>query len=171
MRHPDPAGAVPPATDATALRHAFGRFATGVTVVTTVDAQGEPVGLTVNSFSSLSLDPPLLLWSLRRASPSLQAFCAAPRFAVNVLAESHLEVSRTFAARVSHKFDGGPWERDVDGLPLLKGAAARFVCATQSHQDAGDHVLFIGRVLQISETHEPPLLFQGGRYRRLGNVL
>lgn len=171
MRHPEPVGAVPAAGDPSALRHAFGRFATGVTVVTAVDAQGEPVGLTVNSFSSLSLDPPLLLWSLRRSSPSLQVFCTAPRFVVNVLAESHLEVSRTFASRVSHKFDGGPWERDAEGLPLLQGAAARFVCARQSHQEAGDHVLFIGRVLQMSETHEPPLLFQGGRYRRLGSAL
>lgn len=171
MRHPEPAGVVPAPADATALRHAFGRFATGVTVVTTVDSHGAPVGLTVNSFSSLSLDPPLLLWSLRRTSPSLQAFCQAPRFAVNVLAESQIEVSRAFATRQANRFEVGTWERDDHGVPLLRGAVAQFVCALRSHQEAGDHELFIGRVLVHVDRPEPPLLFQGGRYRRMGPVV
>lgn len=157
--------------DAHALRHALGRFATGVTIVTTVGADGQPVGLTVNSFNSLSLDPPLVLWSLRRSSPSLAAFRDAPRFAVNVLAESQIELSRSFASKATHRFLDGPWRRGEDGVPLLAGAAACFVCETASHQEAGDHELFIGRVLQIADSHEPPLLFQGGRYRRLGAVL
>ena len=157
--------------DPHALRHALGRFATGVTIVTTVAPDGHAVGLTVNSFNSLSLDPPLVLWSLRRSSPSLAAFRAAPRFAVNVLAESQLELSRSFASKVSHKFADGPWRRGDDGVPVLSGAAACFLCETASHQEAGDHELFIGRVLHLSDSHEPPLLFQGGRYRRLGPVI
>jgi 3-hydroxy-9,10-secoandrosta-1,3,5(10)-triene-9,17-dione monooxygenase reductase component len=157
--------------DAHALRHALGRFATGVTIVTTATTDGSPVGLTVNSFASLSLDPPLVLWSLRQGSPSLPAFSAAPRFAVNVLAESQIELSRRFASRHGHRFGEGEWMRGDDGVPLLAGAAASFLCETVSHQAAGDHRLFIGRVLRLTDSHEPPLLFQGGRYRRLGPVL
>jgi 3-hydroxy-9,10-secoandrosta-1,3,5(10)-triene-9,17-dione monooxygenase reductase component len=157
--------------DSHALRHALGRFATGVTIVTTVGADGQPIGLTVNSFNSLSLDPPLVLWSLRRSSPSLAAFRAAPRFAVNVLAESQIELSRSFASKVAHRFVDGLWRRGDDGVPLLAGAAACFVCETASHHEAGDHELFIGRVRELTDSHEPPLLFQGGRYRRLGPVL
>lgn len=157
--------------DAHALRLALGRFATGVTIVTTAAPDGSPVGLTVNSFSSLSLEPPLVLWALRTGSASLAAFRAAPRFAVHVLAESQIELARRFASQHTHRFDDVAWQRDEGGLPLLAGATARFVCRTVSHQDAGDHALFIGRVLRLSDSHEPPLLFQGGRYRRLGHAL
>lgn len=157
--------------DPHALRHALGRFATGVTIVTTVAPDGHPVGLTVNSFNSLSLDPPLVLWSLRRSSPNLAVFRGAARFAVNVLAEAQIELSRSFATKVAHRFAEGAWRRGDDGVPVLAGAAACFVCETVSHQEAGDHDLFIGRVLHLSDSHEPPLLFQGGRYRRLGPVL
>jgi len=157
--------------DAHALRHALGRFATGVTIVTTLAPDGSPVGLTVNSFNALSLEPPLVLWSLRLASASLAVFRAAPCFAVNVLAEPHLELSRAFASRHGHRFTEGLWLRDEDGLPLLAGAAARFACAKVAQHAAGDHELFIGRVLRLAASHEPPLLFQGGRYRRLGPLL
>jgi len=153
------------------LRNALGRFATGVTIVTTAAPDGSPVGLTVNSFASLSLEPPLLLWSLRLASPLLGAFRAAPRFAVNVLAESQLELSRSFASRHAHRFAQGEWLCGEDGVPRLQGAAAGFLCETRSRQEEGDHLLIIGRVLAFTDSHEPPLLFQGGRYRRLGAVL
>lgn len=152
------------------LRQALGRFATGVTIVTTMAPDGKPLGLTVNSFNSLSLDPPLVLWSLRRSSGSLGAFHAAPRFAVNVLTEGQAELSRDFASRKAQRFDP-PWQRDESGLPLLAGAAASFVCETVARHEAGDHELFIGRVLALTESHEPPLLFHGGRYRRLGELL
>ena len=159
------------AFDSRPLRNALGRFTPGLTIITCVDGAGAFVGLTANSFNSLSLDPPLVLWSLRRSSPSLAAFRAAPRFAVNVLAESQIELSRSFASKVAHRFADGPWRRGDDGVPVLSGAAACFLCETASHQEAGDHELFIGRVLHMSDSHEPPLLFQGGRYRRLGPVL
>lgn len=160
----------PEPVDPHRLRHALGRFATGVTVVTTGTAEGQALGLTVNSFNALSLQPPLVLWSLRRDSGSLDLFCAAAHFAVNVLTEAQAELSQQFASRGVHRFDP-PWQRDERGLPLLAGAAASFVCQTQSHHTAGDHELFIGRVLAFTESHEPPLLFYGGRYRRLGPLL
>lgn len=153
------------------LRHALGRFATGVTLVTTAATDGTPVGLTVNSFAALSLEPPLVLWSLRLASPLLATFRAAPRFAVNVLAESQLELSRLFASRHAHRFAEGSWQRGDDGVPILAGASATFLCETASRQDLGDHLLLIGRVLALCDSHEPPLVFQGGRYRRLGALL
>lgn len=171
-----PAGAEPVAADAPALdsrrlRTALGRFTTGVTIVTCVDAAGERVGLTVNSFASLSLEPPLVLWSLRRESPAAAVFSAAPRFAVNVLAESQVGVSRRFAARRADRFGEGEWSIGAHGAPVLAGAAAVFECETASAQVAGDHLLFIGRVLACSDSSVPPLLFQAGHYRTIGHPL
>lgn len=153
------------------LRNALGRFTTGVTVVTCRDAQGRCFGLTANSFNALSLEPPLVLWSLRNASPAMVAFEAAPRFAVNVLAEAQVEVSRRFAAREEDRFAEGAWALGEHGAPVLAGCAAVFECETVSHQVAGDHRLFIGRVLACSESALPPLVFQAGHYRLLGEIL
>jgi 3-hydroxy-9,10-secoandrosta-1,3,5(10)-triene-9,17-dione monooxygenase reductase component len=160
-----------PAPDTRRLRSALGRFTTGVTIVTCTDAAGEPVGLTVNSFSSLSLEPPLVLWSLRRESPSAAAFSAARHFAVNVLAESQVGVSRSFAARRADRFAEGEWSAGLHGLPVLAGAAAVFECESVSAQVAGDHLLFIGRVLACGDSAVPPLLFQAGHYRTIGHPL
>lgn len=157
--------------DTRALRNALGRFTTGVTIVTTLDAAGAPVGLTANSFNSLSLDPPLVLWSLRRESPSLAAFVAAERFVVNVLAEAHVDLSRRFASQVEDKFAEGVWAPGPHGLPVLAGCAAVFECERVEQRAIGDHLLFIGRVLTISEAAVPPLLFQAGHYRMLGEIL
>ena len=159
------------AFDTRALRNALGRFGTGVTIVTCVDGDGQPVGLTANSFNSLSLDPPLVLWSLRRSSLSLPAFMAAPHFAVNVLAEAQVDLSRRFASAAVDKFAEGQWAAGAGGVPMLAGCAAVFECELVSHQDVGDHVLFIGRVRAISEAPVPPLLFQAGHYRLLGEIL
>jgi flavin reductase (DIM6/NTAB) family NADH-FMN oxidoreductase RutF len=157
--------------DARSLRQALGRFATGVTIVTCRDEQGRAVGLTANSFSSLSLEPALVLWSLRRSSPSLAAFSAARHFAVNVLAEAQVDVSRHFASTPPDRFSEGLWSAGVGDVPVLAGTAAVFECETVSQQDAGDHVLFIGRVLRFAEAPLPPLLFQSGHYRLLGEIL
>lgn len=155
-----------------ALRTALGRFATGVAIITCVDAAGQRIGLTANSFSALSLDPPLVLWSLRRSSLSLPAFAAAAHFAINVLAESQVELSRRFASsQVADKFAQGHWAAGVGGAPVLAGSAAVFECATEREADGGDHVLFIGRVLRVSDVGVAPLLFQGGHYHMLGEVL
>jgi flavin reductase (DIM6/NTAB) family NADH-FMN oxidoreductase RutF len=159
------------AIDTKHLRQALGRFATGVTIITCRDAQGRAVGLTANSFSSLSLAPALVLWSLRRTSPTLAAFSAATHFAVNVLGEAQVDVSRHFASAADDRFAQGQWSGGLEGLPLLAGCAALFECASVSQQDAGDHVLFIGRVLNFVEAPVAPLLFQAGHYRMLGEVL
>jgi flavin reductase (DIM6/NTAB) family NADH-FMN oxidoreductase RutF len=153
------------------MRTALGRFATGVTIITCRDADGAPVGLTANSFQALSLDPPLVLWSLRLESPTLAAFGVARHFSVNVLAESQIDLSRRFASSEADKFAAGHWRDGEAGVPLLDGAAAIFECETASTQPAGDHLLIIGRVLRLSDGALPPLLFHGGRYHLLGEIL
>ena len=157
--------------DSRQLRNALGRFTTGVTIIACTDERGAFVGLTANSFNSLSLDPPLVLWSLREPSPSLEAFLTAPRFAVNVLAEAQVELSRRFASAAEGRFADGAWALGEHGAPVLAGCAAVFECETVSQQVAGDHRLFIGRVLACSESPLPPLVFQAGHYRLLGEIL
>lgn len=153
------------------MRLALGRFTTGVTIITCRDASGEPVGLTANSFSGVSLDPPLVLWSLRRASPKLPLFEDAAHFTVNVLTESQVALSRLFASAHADKFAEGVWADGRHGAPVLAGCAATFECETWSRQDAGDHRLFIGRVLHASESALPPLVFQAGHYHMLGEIV
>lgn len=153
------------------LRAAFGRFATGVTIVSCRAADGSPVGLTANSFNSLSLDPPLVLWSLRVVSANLDNFREASHFAVNVLAENQVDLSRRFASPMPDKFADGQWSEGQGGVPVLAGCAAVFECEQVSSQVAGDHVLFIGQVLCLSEAPVTPLVFQSGHYRTLGEIL
>lgn len=153
------------------LRLALGRFTTGVTIVTCRDATGAPAGLTANSFSGVSLEPPLVLWSLRRASPNLPVFDAATFFTVNVLAESQVDLSRRFASALPDKFAQGAWTDGRNGAPVLAGCTAVFECETVSRQEAGDHRLFIGRVLYASESALPPLVFQSGHYHMLGEIV
>jgi len=154
-----------------ALRSALGRFATGVTIITCVDTAGQRVGLTANSFNALSLDPPLVLWSLRVGSPVFEAFESATHFTVNVLAASQIELSRRFAAPVEDRFAEGQWSVGLGGAPVLAGCTAVFECRTQARLDGGDHRLFIGEVLRVVEHGIAPLLFHGGQYRTLGEIL
>lgn len=157
--------------DTRALRQALGRFSTGVTIITCRNASGERVGLTANSFSSLSLNPPLVLWSLRRESPSLAAFLEAPGFAVNVLAEAQVDLSRRFASAVNDKFAEGAWSDGLHGAPVLAGCPAVIECARFDARETGDHWLLIGQVERAAEASIPPLLFQSGHYRLLGEIL
>lgn len=157
--------------DAGALRTALGGFATGITILTCRDAAGAPVGLTVNSFNALSLDPPLVLWSLRLISPSLAAFDDASHFAINVLSESQVDLSRRFASSGTARFDHEEWSEGVGGVPLLAGCAVTLTCTQASRQSQGDHRLYIGRVLAATSQNVPPLLFHGGRYHLLGEIL
>jgi len=157
--------------ESAALRSALGRFATGVTLATCLDASGAPVGLTVNSFGALSLDPPLVQWSLRCESPSLPAFQAAGHFAINVLTEAHIELSRRFAAAHGKRFEHGRWHPGRHGCPVLAGALAVFECERRSADRHGDHVQIIGEVLHHSAHSGPPLLFHASRYRRMGDPL
>lgn len=153
--------------DPLALRHALGRFATGVTIVTCRDAQGAPQGLTVNSFNALSLEPPLVLWALRRVSHLLPVFDTATHFAVNVLAESQQALSTRFAGPVADRFAEGQWASGLGGAPVLAGATAVFECATVQHTPVGDHLLMVGEILRFTDVETAPLLFHGGRYRGL----
>ena len=153
------------------LRHALGRFATGVTIVTCRDAHGAPSGLTVNSFGGVSLDPPLVLWSLRSASPNTAVFAAANVFNVNVLTEAQVALSRHFASRVSHKFSEGSWSAGRNGAPVLADCAAVFECDSVAQHVIGDHLLFVGKVSSVLESTRPPLLFHAARYHQLGKVV
>ena len=151
------------------LRDALGCFGTGVTVVTTVDAAGEPVGLTANSFTSVSLDPPLILFSLAKSSANLAIFTQAGRFAVNVLHIGQQPVAGRFASRGVPRFESVDWAlRAESGSPVLAGSLASFDCSTYAVHDGGDHMIFIGRVEHAwFEPHRDPLLYFRGKYRRL----
>ena len=160
-----------PPVDPRALRGVLGRFATGVTIVTCLDADGARVGLTANSFGALSLNPPLITWALRTSSTSLPVFEAAERFVVNVLAEAQVDVSRRFASSEPNKFDGLAFAQSQHSLPLIHGASAWFECRTVSRQVAGDHCLFIAEVERFTSSEAAPLLFHVGGYFALGSRL
>jgi 3-hydroxy-9,10-secoandrosta-1,3,5(10)-triene-9,17-dione monooxygenase reductase component len=146
------------------FRAALGAFATGVTIVTTRNAAGEDIGLTANSFNSVSLDPPMVLWSLARKSLSLPAFLESGYFAVHVLAASQEELSVTFATRGADKFADLAVTRGAGGIPLLPGCSALFQCKTAFNYEGGDHVIFVGEVQEFEHFNRPPLVFHSGRY-------
>lgn len=150
--------------DIKAFRSALGSFATGVTIVTALDRAGRPVGLTANSFSSVSLDPPLVLWSLALASPNLAAFRETAAWAVHVLASDQTNLSNQFATRGIDKFDGLDIGNGPEGAPLIAGCAARFGCQATFEYEGGDHAIFVGEVVEFSHSDRPPLVFHRGRY-------
>jgi len=155
-------------SDARTLRDALGCFATGVTVVTAMNAAGEPVGLTANSFTSVSLDPPLLLVCIAKTASSLPALEAAEHFAVNVLHIGQQPTSNLFARSGEDRFSGTPWRRGYNDAPLLSGALANFECRRHALHDGGDHVILVGEVVRARfEPRRDPLLYFRGKYRRL----
>jgi flavin reductase (DIM6/NTAB) family NADH-FMN oxidoreductase RutF len=157
-----------PVVDPAQLRAVLGQFATGVTVVTTIAENGRRVGLTANSFSSLSLDPPLILWSLRKAAPSCMDFQRAERFAINILAHDQIGLSRHFATPAENKFDGvSCTESTLARVPCLDGTSARIVCRNLDQYEGGDHLIFIGRVEHFDVFGKAPLVFHAGQYRAL----
>jgi flavin reductase (DIM6/NTAB) family NADH-FMN oxidoreductase RutF len=146
------------------LRQALGRFATGVTVITTRAPDGRREGLTANSFAAVSLDPPLVLWSLKNTAPSQPSFLAARCFVVNVLAAHQRILSRHFACPHPDKFSGLAALDGIEGCPVLPDALAIFECSTESTVAGGDHTIFIGRVQRASYRDGEPLIFNSGRY-------
>lgn len=146
------------------LRSAFGHYATGVTIITTRGAGGQPVGMTVNSFSSLSLDPPLVLWSIAHTSSNYEAFRAARCFAVHVLHAGQGELARVFSTRNIDRFAGVATSAGTSGAPLLADFHARFECETHAQYQGGDHLIIVGRVLVAEERAGVPLLFYRGRF-------
>lgn len=153
--------------DSIRLRRVLGSFATGVTVVTTRSADGRPVGLTANSFSSVSLLPPLVLWSLRCDSSAMDAFLTARHWAVHVLSADQQALSDRFARRSEDRFAGLEIASGEAGVPMLSGCAAVLQCRTVAEHQAGDHVIFIGEVLACEHLDAQPLVFHAGRYAQL----
>lgn len=152
------------APDAIDFRNALGQFATGVTVVTTTDAAGKPVGVTASSFNSVSLDPPLVLWSLAKTSGSMPAFQNSGGFNVHVLASHQQDLSNQFARPSENKFAGVDWKNCEDGFPALPEYAAMFRCKTHFQYEGGDHIIFVGEVTDYQSHDFPVLVFHGGKY-------
>jgi 3-hydroxy-9,10-secoandrosta-1,3,5(10)-triene-9,17-dione monooxygenase reductase component len=153
-----------PAFDRRAFRAALGAFVTGVTIITTCDEFGAPAGLTANSFNSVSLDPPMVLWSLALDSTSLDAFRQAKWWAVHVLAAGQEELSNQFARKDTQKFTGVSYSAGPGGIPLLEGFAARFVCRAAFEYEGGDHAIFLGAVEAFEQAARAPLIYHQGRY-------
>jgi flavin reductase (DIM6/NTAB) family NADH-FMN oxidoreductase RutF len=153
-----------------AFRDALGHFPTGVTVITTRNAAGEPVGITVNSFNSVSLGPPLVLWSLAQYSPNLPIFQECTHYAVNVLSSDQVELSRRFGSTQEDKFEGVAWEDGLGGAPLIAGCAAHFECANQFRHYGGDHIIFVGQVERFARFDKPSLVFSRSRYHHVGGM-
>ena len=151
--------------DHSELRDALGCFATGVTVVTTMTPQG-PLGMTANSFASVSLDPPLVLWSPARKSARFPAFEAAAHFAIHVLAEDQRALSDRFA-REGLNFEGLDYNSGLGGAPLLPGCAARFECAHAAGHDGGDHLIVVGEIRRMTCSGTRPLIYHRGAYTAL----
>lgn len=155
---------IAPSFDAKAFRAALGTFATGVTVITAVGRNGEPIGLTANSFNSVSLEPPLVLWSLAKKAFSLQDFVAAKHWAVHVLSAEQEGISNQFARSGQDKFAGVACVPSEHGVPLLQRCAARFECKTTFQYEGGDHIIFVGEVQQFEKNALAPLVFHAGKY-------
>ncbi|KIC38920.1 flavin reductase [Leisingera sp. ANG-M7] len=150
--------------DPRALRNAFGTFMTGVTVVTTHDPEGNPIGFTANSFTSVSLDPPLVLVCIANSSSNYAAFEQAEGFAVNVLAEDQKDVSNTFARPVEDRFAAVSWQKGPEGSPVFEGVSAWFDCSMHNRVEAGDHLILIGRVEAFETSPAPGLGYARGAY-------
>lgn len=149
------------------LRDCLGRFATGVTVVTCRDESGLPCGITANSFSSVSLDPPLVAWNIAKSSNSLDAFVDAEHFAFHVLSSDQLSVSVHFARADHTRFEGIDYADSAQGVPILGDCLAVIECSSHAAYEAGDHYIIVGHVDRFRWGDGDPLLFYGGRYRRL----
>ena len=164
MVMPAPSDATPSAFDSQQFRSALGMFATGVTIITARGPDGSLVGLTANSFNSVSLTPPLVLWSLARHAGSMPVFSRGSHYAINILAAEQLDLAKRFATRHIDRFAGVPWREGAGGAPVLEGAAAVFECANRSQYEEGDHVIFVGEVESCGWRSEAqPLIFHGGR--------
>jgi 3-hydroxy-9,10-secoandrosta-1,3,5(10)-triene-9,17-dione monooxygenase reductase component len=153
-----------PPFDTKAFRSALGTFTTGVTIITTTAADGTPVGLTANSFNSVSLDPPLVLWSLAKTAGSVPVFNEATHWNVHILSVDQEPLSGRFASKGEDKFSDLPLDKGISNAPLLKDCTARFQCRSAFSHDGGDHIIYIGEVLNFDQSDLPPLAFQSGQY-------
>jgi flavin reductase (DIM6/NTAB) family NADH-FMN oxidoreductase RutF len=155
-----------PRIDRGELRQAFGCFATGVTIITAYDPDGRPRGMTANSFTSVSLDPALILVCVATSAPIWTVLAAAPAFSVNVLSEHQREISQRFATPTADKFAGIAWSApDAHGGPILADVAAHLACRRVREVEVGDHMLLIGEVVDFTRSPSRPLIFHQGAYR------
>jgi len=152
--------------DARTLRNGFGEFMTGVTIITTKDAEGIPRGLTANSFSSLSLDPPLLMFALGRDSTTFDAFDAGNGFVVHMLADEQRDLAVRFSAKGIDRFDGVAWSEGHESLPVIDGSLATFECSPDHVYDGGDHLILVGRIERctVGDRTRPALGYFRGSY-------
>lgn len=150
-----------------AFKLALGNYPTGVTVVTTCNDVGEPIGLTVNSFASVSIDPLLILWSLDKKSQLHPYFTTTQKFAVNILASNQEHLCTLFSSKIPDRFAQAKWSTSALGLPVLHDTAAILQCTTSQQIDAGDHTIFIGQVLEIENSQKEPLLYHR---RHIGEI-
>ncbi len=158
-------GALAPNFSATEFRAALGMFATGVTIVTARSADGALIGLTANSFNSVSLEPPLVLWSLAQKAASMAAFRTGTHYAVNILSAEQQDLARQFASQGVDRFQGVRYTLGAAGAPLIEGALATFECFNRSRYEEGDHVIFVGEVERCAYREATaPLLFHGGKF-------
>jgi flavin reductase (DIM6/NTAB) family NADH-FMN oxidoreductase RutF len=157
--------AQPPGFSTAEFRASLAMFATGVTIVTARSASGELVGLTASSFNSVSLSPPLVLWSLAQAASSMAALSTGSHYAINILAADQKELAERFAGRRLDRWEGVSFTEGVAGAPLLTGAVASFECFNRSRYEEGDHVIFVGEVERCSHREgAAPLLYHGGKF-------
>ena len=145
-------------------RSALGAFGTGVAIVSTKTTDDLPVGVTINSFNSVSLDPPIVLWSLNKKSPSLQAFDDTGKFVIHVLSKDQVNLSKRFSSRIEEKFANVDYSFGKLGVPLIPDCSAIFECTTWQRQEVGDHILFLGLVENFKSTEKEALLYYKGRY-------
>ena len=157
--------ALAPAFSTSEFRAALGMFATGVTIVTAHDAAGLPIGITANSFNSVSLAPPLVLWSLSRLAGSMPTFERGSHYAINILSAGQRALAERFSKKSADRFAGVAFRVGTCGAPVLEGSAAVFECFNRSRYEEGDHVIFVGQVEHCTRKKgATPLIFHGGRY-------
>ena len=152
------------------IRSAFGRFATGVTIVTSIGPNGRNVGMTASSFNSVSLDPPMVLWSAGTQASEFEVFAECKKFAVHVLSENQTELSNRFATPDIDKFEGVDWKLSSSDLPVISDCPLCLQCETVASHQASDHRILIGHVIEVDfDSEDPPLLYYGSAYYKLGD--
>lgn len=156
--------------DKKALRSALGAFGTGVTIVSCTTPGKGHIGLTANSFNSVSLDPAIVLWSLQKTSPSLSAFDECGRFVINVLGLDQIELSRRFSSAIPDKFNGVGHRLGLADMPVLEGCAANFECKTIHRMEVGDHILFLGQIEAYTHSDQTTLLYVQGHYAKASDL-
>lgn len=155
---------IPAEFDNQHFRLALSQFATGVTVITTRLADGTYLGLTASSFNSVSLDPPLVLWSLNNAAQSMPVFSGNSHYVINVLSADQIALASQFASRMENRFEGVDFSLSRTGHPILNGVSAWFECHNRSRYPEGDHVIFVGEVEQCEYSHQAPLVYHNGQF-------